>query len=244
MEVIIGIGDSWTVGEGSVPITDTDKKLKSEECIQLQNQKSWLAILQNKYYPGHHAINMARPGFSNRAAIKNLYFLNTDLKKQITGGYLIFLLSGWDRFSFVKTELQPHDAQKFRTVMATHSIDPIAKNYFELVHSENSCVAETMLAIIEAQNYAKLNNLKFLFANAFDSRGMLAFQKFPVLLDQIDVSRFLNNTTNPGYDSLNRFLYSIENNNNVVLHSPCFHPTAEGYRIIAEEIYKFMVKVG
>lgn len=240
MKVIIGIGDSWTVGEGSVAITD--KKLKILQRIQLQNQKSWLAMLQNKYYSDHSVINMAMPGFSNRAAIKNLYFLESDLKKQITSGYLIFLLSSWDRFSFVNSNIQPHDVQKFRTMLPHSFIDPIAKDYFELVHSENSCVAETMLAIIEAQNYAKLNNLKFLFANSFDSRGMLDFQKFPVLLDQIEVFRFLNNYTD--YDSFGHLLDKFQDQQNLVLRAPCSHPNAEGYCIIADEMHKFMVTVG
>jgi hypothetical protein len=238
MKTLVVIGDSWTVGQGAEDVDLTKFDLRDFELVAAYKKFSYASVLSSDYLKEYTVINAADRGIGNRGAIKNLYFENHKLLDQITEGYMIFLLSSWTRFDYIHARILDNVVGRMSTVRPSSiGRDPVVDFYFEHIHAENSAIAETMLAIIEAQNFAKLHNLKFCFANSFDAHGMTEFEKFPNLLAQIDTSKFLNK--HRPYRSFMDLLCKDEKK----YMSACHHPNTEGQKIIAKELFEFLSQV-
>jgi hypothetical protein len=237
MKTLVVIGDSWTVGHGAEDVDLTKFNLRDFELVAAYKKFSYASVLSSKYLTGYNVINAADRGIGNRGAIKNLYFENHKLSDQTTEGYMIFLLSSWSRFDYVHKNILNNEVGRMHTVRPSTKNDPVVDFYFEHIHTENSAIAETMLAIIEAQNFAKLHNLKFCFANSFDHRGMLEFEKFPNLLAQIDTSKFLNK-----YRPYKSFLDLLCKDEKKYM-SACHHPNTAGQQLMAKEFFEFLSQV-
>jgi hypothetical protein len=103
--VIVGLGCSWTQGEGGYPEEiwkQYNGKInlpmnKGIHLIPIELENSWVNVLakQKDYYP----INLGQRGIGNRAAARTLYLTNTDWSK-IENGIVVFMLSGFERFDF------------------------------------------------------------------------------------------------------------------------------------------------
>lgn len=239
MKTLVVIGDSWTVGQGAEDVDLTNSKLRDFELVAAYKKFSYASILSSNYLHGYTVINAADRGIGNRGAIKNLYLEDSKILNQISEGYMIFLLSSWARFDYIHGNILESRVGKMRS-MRPSSVgegNAIVDFYFEHIYNEDSATAETMLAIIEAQNFAKVHNLKFCFANSFDYRGITEFEKFPNLLDQIDTFKFLNK--HRPYRSFMDLLCKDEK----MYMSGCNHPNTAGQQLIAKEFFEFLSQI-
>jgi hypothetical protein len=248
MKVIIGIGDSWTQGQGGYPehiIKEynghVELPMAEDHALRTYEFKNtWVTQLCDYYLTDHTPIIQGRRGIGNRAAVRQLYFIESELSRKISGGYLIFLLSSWDRFDFFKHQRTDTDEfYQFRTMFpGTNEGDPLNKLYTVEAAFDINAVLETMCSIIEAQNFAVVHNLKFIFANSFSTRGTKDFQRFPKLLSQIQIENFVHNHNK--YESFDDMLYKLEKEDGNKYHASCHHPNIDGYRLIAKEFYEFI----
>lgn len=261
MNVVVGIGDSWTQGQGGYPDHiwtqyngDVDVPMGQDaHLFKYELENSWVNVLCRDHLTDHTPVNLGMRGCGNRGAVRQLYFIDKKIRDNISGGYLIFLLSGWDRFDFFsKNMLQQH--YPYNTVYPYDNGNKLWKLYFEEAHSEASVITETLCCILEAKTFAKAHNLKFVFANAFDPRGIEEFNMFSDLAGQLDFNNYVNKHVD--YTTFVDKLmlldgYSKEQLKNAYticreLKKPnkhmtkCFHPTAEGYKVIASELYNFI----
>lgn len=250
MKVIIGIGDSWTQGQGGYPehiIKEYNGHVElpiAEDYVlrPYEFKNTWVTQLCDYYLSDHTPVIQGRRAVGNRAAVRQLYFTDPEIIKNISSGYLIFLLSSWDRFDFFKHQRTDDDEfYQFRTMFpGSDHADPLNKVYTVEAAFEINAILETMCSIIEAQNFAMVHNLEFIFANSFDPRGIKDFQRFPKLLSQIQIENFVHNLNN--YESFDDMLYKLEKNDMSNYHAPCGHPNIDGYKLIAREFYKFIIE--
>lgn len=241
MKVIIGTGDSWTQGDGAVSdeVKQMNLNFTDPRLLEYERKNSWVSVLCRDYLTDYTPIIRGCKGIGNRAAARSLYFIEPSLRKSISEGYLIFLLSGWDRFDYFNRHCNREEIFKFRSILPGFlDKEEVSKVYYEELHNDTMSIAETMCSIIEAQNFAKVHNLKFIFANAFDHRGPNEFKLFPDLYNQIEMDCFLNNYTT--YFSFQDHLRQLSNTEEQYI-AECFHPSIKGQEVIAKEFYKFII---
>lgn len=170
---LIGIGDSFTQGQGSIT-PDIYKKYGDDVFNGLhrlpidkdERRCSWVGQICNRYLKDYEPINLGQRGRGNRSAAKELYLNDLDSTSE---KIVVYCFSGMERFDFS----QKDDA------FATHHFyamfpnpneksQPLWKAYAEHVWSDQFVVVETILNIIEVQNWCKVNNAKLLMVSAFD----------------------------------------------------------------------------
>ena len=108
---IVGLGCSWTQGEGGYPQEvvdahggrtqiragqpgqpDSDYYLRVHE---LEN--SWVNQLTKYHFPEYKSLNLGVKGIGNHAAVNQLHFVDQhDLED--AEGVIVFMLSGFERF--------------------------------------------------------------------------------------------------------------------------------------------------
>lgn len=262
MKVIIGIGDSWTQGQGGYPPEvweqyngKIDIRSPTTDRVALRPYEAvnnWVAVLCKKYMPEYSPIVLGRIGIGNRGAVRHLYLNEKNLPANISGGYLIFVLSGWDRFDFF-TQSPASNYNPFHTIHPRPGEGNALNDvYYHTVWSEQAAANETLCSIIEAQNYAAAHNLKFILANAFDVRNVFN-ASVDALSAQLDLAEYLHNSTQVWYSSFLELLVKMDGvkATNFYQHYSSLkgpmtyltndlHPTIAGYELIAEEIYKFI----
>lgn len=255
MKALIGIGDSWTQGEGGYPEEMWKanngrmwKRLQeSKDLIPIERQNSWVNQLSQMI--NHQPINLGQRAIGNRAAVRTLYLNDF---KDYSKGTIFFMLSGFDRFDFFSKDWR-NDHYQFETFWP--SVPEKERNLFYLKHlySDEASAAETACSILEAQTFAKANNFDFIFANAFELRGKEYFDHMcPSLSEKIDWDRYLHTYVDykcfaqllvrkdglcgDDYDSVANFYPKLPYPAKYMTND--IHPTIEGYKIIAEEIKK------
>jgi hypothetical protein len=249
MKVIIGLGDSWTQGEGGLPqeyfdkaggnLINLDRDEDDPEILKHEHENSWVNQLTKKYFRDHKPINLGVRGYGNIGAVKNLYY--SKLPKKITGGKLIFCLSGRDRFDY-PSGLNNEGLRKFKTFYPQVSV-PQFQWYCEEMWNENAANEWTLLSIIEAQNFARLHQLDFHFLYAFDNISDM--EDYHNLSRHIDwYSCLTRDTTLLDLILEKDGLVGWDNQRLVDRPQPskhftnCLHPTIDGYTLIADYIYE------
>jgi hypothetical protein len=250
---IIGIGDSWTQGEGGYPEhiwTENNGRMwkrldESKHLISIENENSWvnrLALMLNST-----PVNLGQRAIGNRGAARTLYLNDLSQYKNST---VVMLLSGFDRFDLFHKDWQT-DHYKFSTLWPFR--DDKERNVFYLnnLYSEEAAAVETACSILEAQTFAKANNFNFIFGNGFEMRGKEYFDNMcPTVSKQIDWDRYVH--THTDYTCFAQLLVRkdglcAETFEAVADYYPKMdwpakymtndiHPTIEGYKVIAEEI--------
>ncbi len=118
MKVLIGIGDSWTQGEGGYPddIWKANngrmwKKLsESLHLIPIEQENSWVNKLAQ--HLNYTPVNLGQRAIGNRGAVRSLYLNDVS---QYTGGTVALMLSGFDRFDLFQKQWKD-DHYKFETL--------------------------------------------------------------------------------------------------------------------------------
>jgi hypothetical protein len=270
-KVVIGLGDSFTQGVGSW-YKDTYKKYNGwidplqipKELVDEMYENSWVHQLCRNHLPDFIPVNLGVMGTGNRAAVKELY-LNPNIEIDNASEVIVVLmLSGMERFDFINREFA---SQCHFYTMWPNPWDPNTTNkklweaYANDIWSEKFTVIETILNICEAEMFCRAKGWKFVVTSAFDQRinkeyftehGTPANSK---LVNSVPWNNFLYPR---GMKSFIELLLTYDGRPEMALGefyvyysklkepteyiTNCMHPTQEGYRIIAEEIYKFLIE--
>lgn len=251
--VIIGIGDSWTQGEGGYPEhiwKENNGRMwkplyESKHLIPIENENSWVNKLALDL--NCDSINLGQRAIGNRGAARTLYL--NDLSNY-TKGTIIFMLAGFDRFDLFASYWKT-DHYQFKTLWPFLDNKEEHIFYGKNLYSEEAAAVETACSILEVQTFAKANNFDFIFANGFEIRGEEYLNKMcPDVAKKIDWSRFVH--THTDYDCFAR-LFARKDNlckddyESIANYYPAMdwpatymtndmHPTIEGYKLIANEI--------
>lgn len=272
-KVLIGLGDSFTHGIGSWSKEDYDNfngfidPLNMDQKMELKAYEySWVNQLSNGYLKDHIAINFGKMGQGNRSSVKEIYLNPKVNLRNAEDGVLVFMLSGLERFDFVAREfyknchfytMWPHPDNESATNKRLWDI------YATDIWSEKFVVVETILNIKEAEMFCKANGYKFVLASAFDQNVTKNYFSRVLDKEHIDLINSIpwKNFLYPrGCISFLELLLELEGKRNLInggyidyyskLKYPsryitnCYHPTREGYSIIAEEIFNFIQVMG
>jgi hypothetical protein len=264
-KAIICLGDSFTQGQGAWS-SNTWKShnnridhtiIKGELEVELYNN-SWPSQLVRDHLPEYLAINLGVIGIGNRAAVKELY-LNPSIKlENISSGVLIYMLSGMERLDLLNKTF-PNN-RHFDTIWPTpdHNSE-LWRAYANHVWSDKFSTIETILSIKEAQTYAKANNLSLVLISAFEQRytkewfERMIGAEHRALIDTVPWDAFFYPREHLSFIEL---LLDLEGKKELAggcwyshytaLSTPstyitnCCHPTIEGYRVMAKEIFNHL----
>ena len=292
---IVGLGCSWTQGEGGYPQEvvdahngrtqirvgqpgqpDSDYYLRVHE---LEN--SWVNQLTKHHFPEYKSLNLGVKGIGNKAAVDQLHFVDQhDLED--AEGIIVFMLSGFERFDVFQERPKDNSGfenpdsynngeyrhEKWRTAWPIEQKDgdgAFWTCYARELWSEQFVASHAMVTLLNLQTFAKANNFKIVLANAFNQRpeGIYEWLKEynGKLVDKFDWSCYIHNETD--YEAFMQKLveldgklskedwgayHSVYNPRNLDTHSEYLtndegsHPTIKGYRVIADEIAKFIIK--
>ena len=259
--LIIAVGDSFTQGIGAYSIDVWNQhygnphfNVIGELYRDQQVKNNWASQLVKNHLYNFKVINLAVNGVGNRAAAKEIY-LNT-IPKTSGKVVVIFMISGLQRFDFLKPEYNGTDHMRWLTIWPIpdlHKGEPIEKVeqwYAWHGHSDKTSIIETLTAISEVSNFSKANGYEFVFANAFDP--LFDFTKMEEvlgsdkdLLNIVDWSKFIPNNFTLDFLKIesketNLWAYTSKLKTPSTYITPCSHWTIEGQRVVAEHIYKFL----
>jgi hypothetical protein len=270
--IIVGLGCSWTQGEGGYPDA-TWKQYngrinlpmhKSMHLIPIELEHSWVNVLskQKGYYP----VNLGQRGIGNRGSARSLYLSNVNWDS-VDNGIVVFMLSGFERFDFFRdgwcnttncgaSKVKDVGHYNFQTLWPHLGNNEQMDMYAKHLYSESGTAAEQLCNILEVQTFCKAHNFKLVIANAFDGRGKdFFFDHCGPLANKIDWSCYIHETAE--YESFVELLVKKDNfipskqwrnYYEQYQNSPwpkqfltnCIHPTIEGYKVIADELNKFI----
>jgi hypothetical protein len=189
-KALIGLGCSWTQGEGGYPDFIWEKykgKInlpmhKSMHLIPYELDNSWVNVLCKTYFTDYSPVNLGQRGMGNRGSAKTLYLCDVNFSN-IEDGIVVFLMSGFERFDFFRKDWKDtYNAGKssfkknaahynFQTLWPHPENNEQSSAYAKYLYSETGTAAEQLVNILEVQTFCKAHNLKFVLANAFDGRG-------------------------------------------------------------------------
>ncbi len=273
-KAIIGLGCSWTQGEGGYPESlwkEYNGKInlpmhKSLHLIPYELENSWVNVLSRDYFPNSMSYNLGQRGIGNRGAAKTLYLKNfsLDAYKDVV---VVFLLSGYERFDFfrqgwknkkvcVNSSIKHAGHYNFQTVWPHLGDNKLWDMYARQVYAEDAVAIETLCAILDVQTYCRAHNYRFVFGNAFDDRGKdFLYQYCEKIADQVDWSCYIHD-----YRDYKTFIELLVRKDNILAPenqrhyygiyrdmkyptkhlTSCIHPTIDGYKVIASELYDFI----
>lgn len=179
-KILIGLGDSFTQGEGACPIELWEKyewnKTKmnlddNTDVLESQYKNSFINKICENYLTDFIPLNFGMAGRGNRAAANEL-FLHPELNMENTKEKIvIFTLSGRERFDFVHKEYADH--VHFKTLWPSINQDNPEKeffgNYAKFVHGIKSSVIELLLNISIVKTWCKANNAKLILLSGFEA---------------------------------------------------------------------------
>jgi len=261
---IICLGDSFTQGQGAWSAETwkqhnyrIDHKIIKGDLEREIYANSWPSQL-GKRLPEFVMINLGVIGTGNRAAVKELY-LNPGLGlDKISGGVLIYMLSGIERLDLINKTFPAN--RHFDTIWPSPDHESeLWRSYAKQVWSDKFSAIETILNIKEAETYAKANNLHLVLISAFEQRYTAEW--FERMLDKVHKELIATVPWDKffypyNYLSFIELLLELEGKKELAngswyshytaLSTPskyvtnCCHPTIEGYTVIANEIYKYL----
>lgn len=259
--LLVVLGDSITQGIGAYPLHVWEKhrgkphfNVLGELYRDHQMQNNWASQLSSNHLSNYKVINLAVNGVGNRAASKEIYL--NPIPKTTGNVIVIFMISGLQRFDFLKTSYSNNAHMNWLTIWPIpdlHKGQPIEKveQWYSIHgHSDKTSIIETLMAISDVANFCKANGYEFLFANAFDELFDITKMQHVLgddqhLLNIIDWKRFISTNFTLEFlkkESKDLNLWKFTSNLQVPSKyiTPCSHWTIEGQRVVAEHIYKFL----
>ena len=216
---IIGLGCSWTQGEGGYPDEIWHQyngrpqiSLRGHDDYhirQYEHENSWVNVLCRDHFTDHTPINLGIKGIGNRAAVEQLHFCDRIDWKNSTGT-IILMMSGFERLDLPGTHTEHNDQDdgysngeyrhyKWNTAWPYDSQNSFWKVYAKELWSERFVATGQMMALLNLQNFAKAHNFNLVIANAFNQRseGVIEYLRANTgaLCDKFDWNDYLHNTT-------------------------------------------------
>lgn len=216
---IIGLGCSWTQGEGGYP-DEIWHQYNGRPQISLrghcdyhirhyEHENSWVNVLCRDHFNDHIPINLGVKGIGNRAAVEQLHFCDK-IDWDNSTGTIVLLLSGFERLDLPST-FSGGDGQddgysngeylhyKWNTAWPVESHHKFWKFYAKELWSERFVATGQMLTLLNLQAFAKSKGFNLIVANAFNQRneGIIEYLRANTgaLCDKFDWSCYLHNTT-------------------------------------------------
>ena len=292
---IIGLGCSWTQGEGGYPQEVVDAHGGYTQCRpgqpgwpdsdyylrEYELENSWVNQLCKYHFPEYKPLNLGIKGIGNNAAVGQLHFVDK-VDFDNAEGVVILMLSGFERFDVFQQ--RPMDNwgfeepdgygngqyrhQKWRTAWPIEQKEgdgAFWTCYARELWSEQFVTSMQMMALLNLQTWAKAYGFKVVVGNAFNVRNEGVYEYFKEnagdFADKFDWSCYIHNDTDhvafmqklvelDGKLADWRHYNMYYNPRNLSTHSEYLtnddgsHPTIKGYRVIADELAKFIIKRG
>jgi hypothetical protein len=281
---IIGIGCSWTQGEGGYPEHIWKeyngrvqlRGVDDYHLRQYEHENSWVNVLTRDHFPNYTPINLGARGIGNRAAVHQLHFCDK-VDFENSTGVIVMMLSGFERFDFFQENPKRFTNQddgysnsefahyKWRTMWPftgnTGSESALWDVYAKLLWSEQFAASEQMMALLDLQTFAKAYGFKVVVANAFNQRPEGIKQYFlnntGSLANKFDWSTYVHSHTpyvafvqklveldgllaSKDWGSFHSHYHKRDYPSKYLTNCEGAHPTLEGYKIIGEELAKFI----
>lgn len=229
-KILIGLGDSFTQGQGACKKEiwekhnySFDDMYKHQETLVEEYKGSWVNQLCENHLTDYIPINLGLRGCGNRAAVKELY-LHPELKLETAKEKIVvFMLSGMERFDFLNRDFVDHH---HFFAMWPNPWDKGATNkklweiYAEDIWSDKFGYIELLLNIAEAQSWAKANNAKFILVSAFrNDYKRESFKKVLTKINEInlvDVIDWDNYLSPGGYNCFTDLLVHLEDRDDLL----------------------------
>lgn len=172
-KIIIGLGDSFTQGQGACSVELWEKhnwdlgnisELDNHDVIKSSYENSWVNKICENHLTDYTPINLGMTGRGNRGAVKELYLhpeLRMEKSKEII---VVFMLTGMERFDFIHKEFFEH---VHYTTMWPNNNHELWKLYMKEIWSDKFGVLETLLSIAEVKMWCSANNAKLFLISAF-----------------------------------------------------------------------------
>ena len=280
---IVGLGCSWTQGEGGYPEhiwTEYNGHVQIRggpdyHLRAYEHENSWVNQLCVNHFKDYTPMNLGVRGIGNTAAVNQLHFCDK-IDWANSEGYIVLMLSGFERLDFVQRHpkyMTPNQPDGYSNGEYTHykwrsawpvpgeggQEEPLWDIYSKMLWSEQFAATNAVLAILNAQTFAKAHGFKLIIANAFN-QPLGGVQKYLIqntggLALKIDWKTYLHRNTeytafaqllvekdglmNPKdwgghYEFYNKRAWPAKYLTN------CIHPTVEGYKTMAEELAKYI----
>lgn len=214
-KVVVGLGCSWTQGEGGYPDHIWKQyngrvnlpMYKSRHLIPYEHEHSWVNVLCRDHLTGYTPVNLGQRGIGNRGSAKSLYLVDFDWN-DVEEGIVVFMLSGFERFDFFRdswrnekfcghSDIKDAGHYNFQTLWPHLGNQRVWDVYAEDIYSESGIAGEQLANIMEVQTFCKAYNFKFVLANAFDGRGRQFFEEHcGPLSNRIDWSSYIHTSRN------------------------------------------------
>lgn len=286
---IIGIGCSWTQGEGGYPEEiwkkyngRVQKSLRGKNDYVVRSyelENSWVNVLCRDYFPEYTPLNLGIKGIGNRAAVHQLHFVD-NIDWNNSEGIIVFMMSGFERFDFFqqhpKRNINPNEPDGYNTGEFAHSkwrtmwpvLDcggankPLWEVYAKLLWSEQFVACEQMMALLDLQNFAKVNGFKIVIANGFNQNHPKGIKHYlreytGSLVDKFDWEGYIHDQVSyiafvqklvecdrllppDEWRNFHSFYHDREWPAEYLTNCEGAHPTIKGYKVIADEIASFI----
>jgi hypothetical protein len=281
---LIGLGCSWTQGEGGYPDQvwkdhggRVQVRGRDDYYLRaIEHENSWVNVLTRDHFPEYESINLGARGIGNRAAVHQLHFCDK-VDFENSTGIIVLMLSGFERFDFFQENPKRFTNQddgysngeyahyKWRTMWPfagnTGPEAPLWDVYAKLLWSEQFIASEQMMALIDLQTFAKAYGYKVVVANAFNQRveGIKQYLHDNVgsLVNKFDWSTYVHNKTpyvafvqklveldgllDPkDWGAFHSIYHKRDYPAKYLTNCEGAHPTLVGYKVIADELAKFI----
>ena len=221
---IIGLGCSWTQGEGGYP-EEIWKQYNGrvqlrgvdDYCLRhYEHENSWVNVLCRDHFPDYEPVNLGVRGIGNRAAVGQLHFCDKVDFNNSTG-IIVLMLSGFERFDVFQQDpygSDNHDDMystnkyrhyKWRTAWPVPGQKTGDAEFFHVygkhLWSEQFVAAHQMCNLLDLQTFAKAYGYKVVVANGFNwrepniSMNQYLRDNAGYLFDKFDWSTYIHETT-------------------------------------------------
>lgn len=282
---IVGIGCSWTQGEGGYPEQvwkDHNGRVqvrgRSDYYLRkIEHENSWVNVLCRDHFTDHEPVNLGVRGIGNQAAVGQLHFCDKVDWNNSTG-IIVLMLSGFERFDVFQQSPYGGDGMddmyskneyrhyKWRTAWPVpgHTTGDAAfwSVYGKDLWSEQFVASHQILALLNLQTFAKAHGYKVVVANAFNQRSEGIKQYFRdhtgYMTDKFDWAGSYIHETTPyvafvqklveldgllpfnEWGGFHSFYHKRDWPAKYLTNCEGAHPTLEGYKVIGEELAKFI----
>lgn len=219
---IIGLGCSWTQGEGGYPEEiwkqyngSPQRALRGKDDYAIrhyEHENSWVNVLCRDYFPDYEPVNLGVKGIGNRAAVGQLHFCDKVDFNNSTG-IIVLMMSGFERLDLFQRDPIPSNGQddmyskneyrhyKWRTAWPVPGQKAGDAAYYDVygreLWSEQFVAAHQMCNLLDLQNFAKAYGFKLVVANAFNWRKPMTIKQYlrdnaGYLVDKFDWSTYVH----------------------------------------------------
>ena len=191
---IIGLGCSWTQGEGGYPehivqkyngrVQQYSRKSGNDSDLwPYEHENSWVNVLCRDHFTDYEPMNLGIKGVGNRAAVHQLHFCNR-IDWENSTGIIVLMWSGFERLDFIQQHPVQDDLAddgysdntyvhyKWMAAWPFESkcphVGPIWNAYAKSLWSEEFVAVNQMIALLDLQTFAKAHGFKVIVANAFN----------------------------------------------------------------------------